>query len=252
MSSGGRPSAALTPRCAPPSGAACRASPSGGWATRRGASPPSWVPCRRSAPRPSGFPSQNRPRRAESAGGRRCPLARDGRGTLGVMDDSAGVEPRFLRDNLLLNAGALTAGVANVLYHVVVARMLGPVSYGVLTALGTVVLLLEVPVSVLALVYTRRGSHPRRLRSLNVRLLMGGAGVWIVLAVWRRPVAGLFHLPPGLVMLFGLAVVPAYAYGLNVGVLQWAGRFGWAGAAIAWDAVGATVGAFLEYVGRLG
>lgn len=168
------------------------------------------------------------------------------------METVSGVQPRFLHDNALLNAGALLAGVANVLYHVVVARMLGPVSYGVLTALVTVVLLLEVPVSVLALVYTRRGTRPAQLGSLNLRFVLAGLGVWVLLALFRRPIAHLFHLPPGLVLLFGLAVVPAYAYGLNVGVLQWAGRFAWASLAIAWDAVGATLGAALVYLSAFG
>jgi O-antigen/teichoic acid export membrane protein len=168
------------------------------------------------------------------------------------MSTIAEAEPRFWRDNTLLNAGALLAGVANVLYHVIVARMLGPVNYGVLTALGTVVLVAEIPVSVVALVYTRRGARPGDLGRLNLRYVLAGFAMWTLLALFRIPVSRLFHLPPGLLILFGLAVVPAYAYGLNVGLLQWAGQFAWAAAAIAWDAVGATLGALGTYLGGFG
>lgn len=168
------------------------------------------------------------------------------------MSSGAGTEPRFWRDNTLFNAGALAAGVANVLYHVVVARMLGPVHYGVLTALGTLVLLMEVPVSVIALVYTRRGTGPGFLNRLNLFYVLAGTGVWGILACVRVPVARLFHLPPELLLIFALAVIPAYAYGLNVGILQWAGKFAWAAVAIAWDAIGYTIGAALVYAGAFG
>ncbi len=168
------------------------------------------------------------------------------------MNSRAGNEPHFWRDNTLFNAGALAAGAANVLYHVVVARMLGPIHYGVLTALGTLVLLVEVPVSVIALVYTRRGTGPGQLNRLNLVFVLAGVGVFGLLAWLRIPVARLFNLPPDLLVIFALAVIPAYAYGLNVGLLQWAGRFGWAAVAIAWDAIGYTLGAAIVYLGSFG
>ncbi len=165
---------------------------------------------------------------------------------------STKAEPRFWRDNVLLDGGALVAGVANALYHVVVARMLGPLQYGILAALGTIVLLLEIPVAMIALVYTRQGSSPRRLWALNLRWVVVGCLVW-ALVFWSAPTLGrVFSLPSGLVVLFSLAIVPAYAYGVNLGVMQWAGRFMWAGALIAWDAVGRTLGAVVAYIGSMG
>jgi len=160
--------------------------------------------------------------------------------------------PRFWRDNLLLDGGALVAGVANALYHVIVARMLGPLQYGVLAALGTIVLLLELPVSMIALVYTRRGATPDRLARLNG--IWAGWGVLVWVGVWATaPWLGrLFGLPPRLVWLFGLAVIPTYAYGLNLGVMQWAAQFFWAGALVAWDAVARALAALVALAGQLG
>jgi O-antigen/teichoic acid export membrane protein len=167
----------------------------------------------------------------------------------GVATEAA---PRFWRDNLLLDGGALVAGVANALYHVTVARMLGPLQYGILAALGTIVLLLELPVSMIALVYTRRGAAPDRLTRLNGIWVGWGllvwAGVWVA-APW---LSRLFGLPARLVWLFGLAVVPTYAYGLNLGVMQWAAQFFWAGALVAWDAVARALAALVALVGQMG
>lgn len=151
-----------------------------------------------------------------------------------------------------MNGAGLAAGILNALYHVVVARMLGPVGYGILSALGTVALLLQTPVSVISLVYTRRGATPAELPRHAALWIACGIGLWLVVWLTAGPVSHLFHLPPDLFLIAALAVVPALAYGANDGVLQWAARFGWVGALTALDSFTRTLGAVVTYAARLG
>lgn len=159
---------------------------------------------------------------------------------------------RFWRDTLWLNAGAVAAGIGNVLYHVVVARFLGPAAYGELVGLGTVVTLLELPVTVVAVVYTRTGEAPRTFARTAARALALGAAVWLAAALAAGRIAAVFQLPEGLIRLAALAVLPAYLYGVAVGVLQWAGRFVLVGALIALEAAGRAAGAGLTAVAGWG
>ncbi|MCL8207792.1 MAG: oligosaccharide flippase family protein [Actinomycetia bacterium] len=150
---------------------------------------------------------------------------------------------RFWRDTLWLNAGALAAGLGNVLYHVVVARLLGPAAYGVLAGLGTVVTLLELPVAAVAVVFTRAGESPRTFGRTAALALALGALLGLAAAAAAGRLAAVFRLPVGLLRLAGLAVVPAFLYGVAVGVLQWAGRFVPVGVLLALDAVSRAGGA---------
>jgi O-antigen/teichoic acid export membrane protein len=159
---------------------------------------------------------------------------------------------RFWRDTLWLNAGAAAAGIGNVLYHVVVARFLGPAAYGELVGLGTVVTLLELPVTVLAVVYTRAGEGPRTFRRTAAYALACGAGVWAATAAVAGRIAAVFDLPQALVRLAGLAVLPAYLYGVAVGVLQWAGQFALVGVLVALEAAARAAGAALSAAVGLG
>lgn len=133
------------------------------------------------------------------------------------------------------------------LYHIVVARMLGPANYGILSALGTVILILQAPVSVIALIYTRRGSTQADLVRTNVWWLVCGALLWLSLW-WGSPlVATVFHLPKPMVVIYGLAVIPSFALGANIGVMQWAAQFAQVGAITVVEASGRTVGAAVTY-----
>ncbi|MDA8199647.1 MAG: oligosaccharide flippase family protein [Thermaerobacter sp.] len=151
-----------------------------------------------------------------------------------------------------MNGAGLAAGVLNALYHVVVARMLGPVDYGTLSALGTLALLLQTPVSVISLVYTRRGAKPSEVGRHAAGWVGVGVALWLALCAVSGPVAHLFHLPSDLVVVAGLTVLPALAYGAFDGILQWAASFGWVGALTTLDSLTRTIGAFATYVGRLG
>ena len=151
-----------------------------------------------------------------------------------------------------MNGAGLAAGVLNALYHVVVARMLGPVNYGTLSALGTLALLLQTPVSVISLVYTRRGAGPAEVVRHAAGWVGAGVVVWLALFAVSGPISQLFHLPADLVVIAGLTVVPALAYGAFDGILQWAASFGWVGALTTLDSLTRTLGAFATYLGRLG
>lgn len=130
--------------------------------------------------------------------------------------------------------------------------MLGPEEYGVLSGLGTVVLVIQAPVSIVALVYTRRGAEPRSLTPLNLWWGALGVALWLVMWAGAGFLAETFHLPKPLVIIYGLAVIPGFAFGVNVGVLQWAARFVWVGGLSVLDSFGRTSGAAISYLGRWG
>jgi O-antigen/teichoic acid export membrane protein len=204
-----------------------------------------------SVPAPGGpilirFTGRNQPERHESR-----PKGTGGAGPCGG-EGLGSDQPRFWRDNLVMNGAGLAAGVLNALYHVLVARMLGPVNYGILQALGTVALLLQAPVSVISLVYTRRGAAPGEVVRHTLWWLAGGTLVWVGLWLASGVVARLFRLPPDLLLISGLAVVPALAFGAYDGILQWAASFGWVGAITALDSFTRTLGAFVTRVAGLG
>ena len=165
---------------------------------------------------------------------------------------ASGARPRFWHDNLLLNGAGLVAGLGNLGYHVVVARMLGPVNYGVLQALTTFSVVVQAPVSLLTVLFTRRGADRREIAPIVGVGFGVGVVLWLAIA-WATPViAGAFHLPARALLVYSLALVPAVAYGALVGVMQWAAQFLWVGGLTAWGSLGRMAGAFVASFRRWG
>jgi O-antigen/teichoic acid export membrane protein len=160
--------------------------------------------------------------------------------------------PRFWQDNLWLNGAGVLAGLSNVGYHVVVARMLGPLNYGVLQGLTSLTAVLQAPVSIVALVYTRRGARVREVWRLNLLWLGVGFGVWLALWGTAGGIAHVFQLPQSYVVLYGLTVVTAFALGLCQGIMQWAAAFAWVGGLTALASAGRMVAALITYWRRWG
>lgn len=160
--------------------------------------------------------------------------------------------PRFWRDNLWLNGGGVVAGLSNVGYHVIVARMLGPLNYGVLQGLGALAVVVQAGVSLVTLVYTRRGAKPSEFLRLNGMWLLAGGALYGVLVLFAGSLASLFRLPRPALEIFMLVLVTSLLAGANVGLIQWAAEFLWAGALTALAAVGRLVGAVAAAVTRAG
>jgi O-antigen/teichoic acid export membrane protein len=180
---------------------------------------------------------------------RRAPLADRLRATPPAVSIKAG---RFWKDNLWLNGAGVAAGLTNVGYHVIVARMLGPLNYGILLGLGSLSVVLQAPVSIVTLVYTRRGARPGEVGRLNLLWLLVGVALWVVLWLAAARIGALFHLPPTLLWVYALTIVPGFAYGLNLGLMQWAARFVWVGSMTVLGAAGRLGSAITVLVRRLG
>lgn len=112
------------------------------------------------------------------------------------------------------------AGFFNYLYHVVLAHVLGPGSYGDLATFLNVTSLLLLPAPVVALIYTRLGKRSRKARQESLILWSSGIILWGLLVVFRFSVAKILDVPPGLLWVFTLEVVPSLALAANVGILQ--------------------------------
>lgn len=119
----------------------------------------------------------------------------------------------------------------NYLYHVVLARVLGPAQYGDLAALLNVTWLWLLPGPVVTLVYTRIGRRQGRAGRVETGVLWGsGVVLWGLVWAVAEPLVRLLHVSALLFVLFTLEVVPSLALAANQGALQRARRFEWVGA----------------------
>jgi len=139
----------------------------------------------------------------------------------------------------LLGGSALlliTVNVANALhfvFHLVMARMLGPAGYGVLAALLACLYVLNViaeSVQTVLARYAARAGSPGRVRSLLARSLRQAARATLpLLALWLLAavaLARLLRIPYPLSVLFSLSLAGVVLLPVNRGVLQGARRFG--------------------------
>ncbi len=169
--------------------------------------------------------------------------------------------PRLLQRLLGGSAVLLvTANVANALhfaFHVLMARMLGPASYGALAAVMALLyvgyVLTEAMQTVMAR-YTARAASPGEVRTLVERALRQGlrgaavfTGVYLLLAVALAP---LLRLPYALLALFALAFATLPLIPVTRGTLLGLNLFGGFGASmLAEVAVKVGLGAFAVWIG---
>ena len=137
----------------------------------------------------------------------------------------------------LLVAGMTTVNLANLVFHVVVSRNLGPSSYGALGALLSIVLVLTVPVGALQAVITREvaarrattgpGVVPLVVGPLLAEAIVWGAGVAVVLGLASPLMRTFLHLPSlSAALLLSAYVVPVAIGLVPKAVLLGEQRFG--------------------------
>jgi O-antigen/teichoic acid export membrane protein len=153
--------------------------------------------------------------------------------------------------------------VANVLgygYQVVMARLLRPEEYAVLTALFGILILESISSQViqsatakLAAQYRARDEEAALhafVRRWAVRVGGGAAAVGLVIALLSGLIAGALALPALSVALLGLTLFLALVFTFGLGLLQGLARFVWMGSALIAQAGGRlTVGVALVLVG---
>ena len=142
---------------------------------------------------------------------------------------------RLVRQNLILFAGGLVAGVGGFVYHAIAGRVLGPVAYGEVAFLIAVYAVGTAPALILVVVLARytatlvaRGDAG--VRSLLVRTirLVAIPGLVLVLAtiVFGRHVATLGHLGSALpVDILGFSIALVWQVAIPRGILQGLQRF---------------------------
>ena len=157
-------------------------------------------------------------------------------------------------------AATTIANVFGYLYQVIMARLLLPADYSILTALFGVLLLESLSAQVIqsatariAARYKALGDEPALhgfVRRWTKRLLVG-VGVPALIVVLASPLlARLLSLPVVSVALLGLALLVSAPLTFTGGLLQGLGRFGWFGWYFITQAFARlTIGVVLVYVG---
>jgi len=153
--------------------------------------------------------------------------------------------------------------VANVLaygYQVVMARLLRPEEYAVLTALFGILVLesissqvIQAATAKLAAQYRARDEEAALhafVRRWGVRVGAGAAALGLVVALLSGAIAGALALPPLSVALLGLTLFLALVFTFGLGLLQGLARFVWMGSALIAQAGGrVAVGVALVVLG---
>lgn len=135
--------------------------------------------------------------------------------------------------------------VANVLgfgYQIVMARLLSPEEYAVLTALFGILILESISSQVIQSATAKLAAQYRArqeeaalhafVRRWGVRVAAGAAAVGILVALLSGVIAGALELPALSVALLGLTLFLALVFTFGLGLLQGLARFVWMGTAL--------------------
>ena len=142
---------------------------------------------------------------------------------------------RLVRQNMILFAGGLIAGIGGFVYHAIAGRVLGPATYGQVAFLIAVYAVGTAPALILVVVLARytatlvaRGDPG--VRSLLVRtsrlVAIPGLVLVLVTTLFARPVATLGHLGSALpVLILGFSIALIWQAAIPRGILQGLQRF---------------------------
>ncbi len=135
--------------------------------------------------------------------------------------ESATAVGRLAGEQLAVASGQLGAGVGNLVFSLVAARLLAPGAFAELTAFLALYLLIHVPAGSLS---AGSALAPELAAQARRRALIAGAGVGGVLAVLSIPLAGLLDLSPVLLLAAAAAAPTAGLLALDRGRLYGLGR----------------------------
>jgi O-antigen/teichoic acid export membrane protein len=142
---------------------------------------------------------------------------------------------RLVRQNLILFAGGLVAGIGGFVYHAIAGRVLGPTLYGQVAFLIAIYAVGTAPALILIVVLARytatlaaRGdAGVRSLLARTVRLIAIPSLVAVlVTALFARPVAAFVHLGSTIpVLILGFSIALVWQVAIPRGILQGLQRF---------------------------
>src|SRR6202162_3762218 len=141
----------------------------------------------------------------------------------------------LVRQNLVLFAGGLVAGIGGFVYHAIAGRVLGPTIYGQVAFLIAVYAVGTAPALILIVVLARytatlvaRGDvGVRTLMTRTIRLVaIPGLLAVLVTTLIARPVAEIEHLGSALpVLILGFSIALVWQVAIPRGILQGLQRF---------------------------
>jgi O-antigen/teichoic acid export membrane protein len=142
---------------------------------------------------------------------------------------------RLVRQNLILFAGGLVAGIGGFVYHAIAGRVLGPETYGqvafliALYAVGTApaLILIVVLARYTATLAARGDAGVRSLLARTVRLVaIPCLTAVLVTTLFARPVAAFEHLGSTIpVLILGFSIALVWQVAIPRGILQGLQRF---------------------------
>jgi O-antigen/teichoic acid export membrane protein len=142
---------------------------------------------------------------------------------------------RLIRQNLVLFAGGLVAGIGGFVYHAIAGRVLGPATYGQVAfliavyAVGTApaLILIAVLARYTATLAARGDAGVRSLLARTVRLIAIPCLVAVLLtAIFSRQVAAFEHLGSTIpVLILGFSIALVWQVAIPRGILQGLQRF---------------------------
>jgi O-antigen/teichoic acid export membrane protein len=142
---------------------------------------------------------------------------------------------RLVRQNLILFAGGLVAGIGGFVYHAIAGRVLGPTTYGQVAFLIAIYAVGTAPALILIVVLARytatlaaRGdAGVRSLLARTVRLIaIPSLMAVLVTTLFARPVAAFVHLGSTIpVLILGFSIALVWQVAIPRGILQGLQRF---------------------------
>ena len=145
------------------------------------------------------------------------------------------LQDRLLRQNLILFAGGLVAGVGGFVYHAIAGRILGPDVYGQVAFLiavyavgtGPALILIVVLARYTAMLSARGDPGVRSLFTRTVRLIAIPCLLFILLTtLFARPVAIYAHVGSTIpILILGFSVALIWQVAIPRGILQGLQRF---------------------------
>jgi O-antigen/teichoic acid export membrane protein len=142
---------------------------------------------------------------------------------------------RLIRQNLVLFAGGLVAGVGGFVYHAIAGRVLGPATYGQVAFLiavyavgtGPALILIVVLARYTAMLSARGDPGVRSLLARTARLVAIPSLVLILMTtLFARPIAAFEHLGSTIpILILGFSIALIWQVAIPRGILQGLQRF---------------------------
>ena len=167
---------------------------------------------------------------------------------------------RLLRQNLTFLSGSLVAGFFSYAFQFLAGRLLGPKGYGVVASSFAFYNILAISLLVVLTVTMRHAAalhgagNVAGLRylfqRLTVLMLVSGAVVAVIYLVALPVLSAFLRVPVPVLLCLAPAVALTLVVGVNRGILQGEGRFGWLSAVLTSESAGrAALAAVLVLVG---